>query len=207
MNKSKTEILSDMLFGDDFSDFIDRTGISSGQDSYGDYYIIFDTHEEMSEFIRLINEKTGSNFDNDYEVEREFDIEMVFSDEYTLCSDCHEVIRTSPTGYGWQPDFYMGDGFIVCNKCFNEHEDYQESYLLEKINNPMNAVNGLITEKQMEELGFEKLNGDSYESGLHSHQTDSPKEIFNELSDKHDEVVFYVDSVGQFDIDFSVWVR
>jgi hypothetical protein len=35
--------------------------------------------------------------------------------------------------------------------------DYQEDYLRDRINNPKNAINGLLSEEQLEELGFEKL--------------------------------------------------
>lgn len=73
-------------------------------------------------------------------VESVLGCEWGFSDEYTICNDCGNIICTSPDNYHWQPNFYVGDGLIVCNRCFNDNEYYQEEYLAAKINNPKQAV-------------------------------------------------------------------
>lgn len=131
--------------------------------------------------------------------------EWGFSDEYTTCSDCGNVIRTEPDSYHWQPDFYIGDGFIACNNCFNDEEDYQEAYIEDHINNPNKAVNGLMTEEQIEALGFEKLD-EEYQNGWYN-RNDDPKQIYDALSDRFSEILFFIDGVGQFHIDFGVFVR
>jgi hypothetical protein len=141
-------------------------------------------------------------------VESALGCEWGFSDEYTTCSDCENVIRTSPDSYSWQPDYFIGDGYIACNKCFNDNPDYQEAYIEEKINNPKNAINGLISEEQLEELGFVKFNAEeSYESGWYQGQTDDPQEIYEALRERFNEVVFFINGVGQFDTHFSAFVR
>lgn len=178
------------------------------EDEDGETYCIFDGWDDVKKFVEKAGEILGIEGDTkDCEIERELNVSFVFSDEYTTCTDCGKVIRTSPSGYSWQPDFYVGDGFIACNKCFNDTEDYQEAYIQEKINSPKNAINGLISDSQLEELGFVKINKDSYESGYHYGQTDDPEEIYEELSKYFDEVVFIIDDSGQFDISFSAWAR
>lgn len=138
-------------------------------------------------------------------VESALGCEWGFSDEYTTCDDCGNIIRTSPDSYHWQPDFYIGDGFIVCNRCFNDSEDYQEEYLADKINNPKQAVNGLMTEEQIEELGFKKLNSE-YEYGWYNVNHD-PEKIYEALSKDFEEILFYVNNVEQFRVNFIVFVR
>jgi hypothetical protein len=172
------------------------------EDHDGNYYAIVDSNSDEDKFEIFVKETV----EIEDSVERDLEIEIVYSDEYTTCSDCGHIIRTSPTHYGWQPDFYVGDGFIVCNECFIEN-GYAEDYIQEKINQPKNAINGLVTEVELQKMGFSKFNENSYESGYHYGQTDDPEKIYDELSDKYEEIVFFIDRAGQFDIHFSVWVR
>jgi hypothetical protein len=170
-------------------------------------YFIMDSWSEVDKLGEVVRQVLGIDKDEKIYIDELLGVEVVFSDEYTTCSDCHSVIRTSPDSYSWQPDFMWGDGYIACNKCFNDNEDYQEAYIEDKINDPKTAINGLITEAQMEELGFTKLNDASYENGYHRGQTDDPEAIYDSIKNDYDEVVFFIDRTGQFDIHFSVWVR
>lgn len=171
-------------------------------------YIIFHGWDEHKKFVKMCQEYMNDENLQDYDIEKEFDCELVFDDEYSTCDDCQHVIRTSADSYSWQPDFYVGDGFIVCGDCFRDETDYQEAYLKERTNNPKVAINGLMTEEHLEDLGFKKANIESFESGWHDYrQNDNPNEIYEKLENIFYEVVFMVDGVGQFDVNFSVWVR
>lgn len=138
-------------------------------------------------------------------VESALGCEWGFSDEYTTCCDCGNVIRTSPDSYGWQPDYYVGDGFIACKECFDNTPNYQEAYIEERINNPQNAVNGLLDKDQIEELGFVEVDED-FENGWYNRH-DNPQKIYDRLSENYEEVLFYVDGVGQFHVSFVAFVR
>jgi hypothetical protein len=174
------------------------------EDQDDNTYIIVDSHSDIDKLHAVVKEVLDIQEDKFY-VDEVLEVEIVFSDEYTTCSDCHKIIRTSPNSYHWQPDFYMGDGFIVCNKCFNEQEDYQEAYIEDKINDPKTAINGLVSEEQLEQLGFERIN-EEYESGWY-HKEDNPEEIYDKLSDKYEEIVFFINNVEQFRINFVTFVR
>ena len=128
-----------------------------------------------------------------------------FSDEYTTCNDCSNVIRTSPDCYQWQADFYLGDGFICCNECFNDNNEVQENYIEELVNNPKKA-NQLLSKEQLTNLGYTKLNKDQYQSGLHTSMDDSPQDIFDSLKNTYDNIIFMIDNVSQFYIEFDVYV-
>jgi hypothetical protein len=174
------------------------------EDQDDNTYIIVDSHSDIDKLHAVVKEVLDIQEEKFY-VDEVLEVEIVFSDEYTTCSDCHKIIRTSPNSYHWQPDFYMGDGFIVCNKCFNEQEDYQEAYIEDKINDPKTAINGLVSEEQLEQLGFERIN-EEYESGWY-HKEDNPEEIYDKLSDKYEEIVFFINNVEQFRINFVTFVR
>jgi hypothetical protein len=186
---------------------LDYIYVGEGFDHNGDHYLLFEDWDSQKKFVALAIETLGLDSDTaDYELEKELGAEFVFTDEYNTCDDCAAIVRTAPSSYHWQPDFYVGDGFLVCGECFRNETDYQEDYLRDRINNPKNAINGLLSEEQLEELGFEKLQG-NYESGWHPGQTDKPELIFDRIKDDYDEIVFLVDGVSQFYITFSVWVR
>jgi hypothetical protein len=186
---------------------LDNVYVNYGSDSRGDQYLLFEEWDGREKFVALAIKTLGLDSDtSDYELEQELEAEFVFTDEYNTCDDCYHVIRTSPDSYHWQPDFYVGDGFLVCGECFRKETDYQEDYLRDRINNPKNAINGLLSEDQLEELGFEKLQG-NYESGWHNGQTDDPVTIFDQIKDEFNEIVFLIDEVSQFYITFSVWAR
>lgn len=186
--------------------FWDDVYVDIGEDKDGNFYFVFDGWDDLGKFSKFAKEVLGLDDDvKEYDIEDELNASFVFSDEYTSCSDCSNIIRTSPNSYGWQPNFYVGDGFIACEKCFNNTEEYQESYISDKINNPTSAVNGLMTEEQIESLGFVKVDED-FQSGWYNRH-DNPKAIYDELSEKYDEVLFFIDGVGQFHVDFVAFIR
>jgi hypothetical protein len=40
-----------------------------------------------------------------------------WEDEWSSCSDCGNIVRTSPDSYAWKPYFEIGDGELVCRNC------------------------------------------------------------------------------------------
>src|SRR5690606_1381543 len=77
-------------------------------------YIIMDSWDDVNKLSDIVREVLDIQ-DEKFYLDDVLGVEVVFSDEYTTCSDCHSVIRTSPDSYSWQPDFMVGDGFIACN--------------------------------------------------------------------------------------------
>lgn len=182
----------------------DNIDFREGKDKDDNTFFIFDTSEDINAFNKIVKKVLDIKDDN-FWLDDILGIEIVYSDSYTTCEDCGNVIRTEPDSYHWQPDYFVGDGYIVCNACFNDNTDYQKEYVEEKINNPKNAINGLLTEEQIEGLGFTKLDNE-YENGWY-HVEDSPEEIYDRLKNHYDEVLFYINNVEQFRINFVVFVR
>ena len=76
-----------------------------------------------------------------------------FSDEYSVCEHCNKAFRTSPDSYSWVANYWIGDGFIICEDCVKE--DYAEEYLESLQNNPHTA-NTILSDVEMENAGYEK---------------------------------------------------
>lgn len=129
--------------------------------------------------------------------------EWGFGDEYTLCSDCYKVIRTSPTSYDWTPDYTLGDGYIICNECAKENK---EEYIQEYINNQQKAITWL-NEDEIIDMGFVQLNKEHYETGFHSHMDDSPAMEFQKFQDQYEEIVFTIYANSQFYTTWDIWGR
>jgi hypothetical protein len=120
-------------------------------------------------------------------------------DEWTTCSDCGKALRTVHNSYSWQPSGFLTDDGMYCLECI-DLPDYLET--LE--DNPRRALNDHINP---EDYGYVKLE-DGFESGMHPGQNANPKDIYKRLHDAgHKRLLFNVDSVGQFDITFSIWEK
>lgn len=124
-----------------------------------------------------------------------------YSDETFVCDGCGQLFRIDYYGY---QNFYMGDGFILCPDCMKEEP---ETYLETLINNYRNA-NTLLTETELEELGFEKI-GEEYENGWYG-RSDNPKEILDRIlaEEPYTEVIFDITKTyNPFATRFTTYIR
>ena len=126
-----------------------------------------------------------------------------FSDEYSVCECCNKAFRTSPDSYSWTQNYWLGDGFIICEDCVRE--EYSEDYLESLQNNPKTA-NTILSDSEMENAGYEKVNTDSYESGWYG-RCEYPEEILErEMESNPDyDYVFSICGSGQFHTEFDLW--
>ena len=128
-------------------------------------------------------------------------VELKWSDEWTECCDCFKAIRTSPDSYGWQRSYWSSDNGDVCHECVKKHPyDYLES--LEG-----NHRSAMTIDIDLAEHSYKLLESD-FENGFHPGQDADPKVIAKSLRALGVErFLFTLDSAGQFDISFSVWVH
>ncbi len=129
---------------------------------------------------------------------------LEWSDEWALCQECGNAVRTIQSFYGWTPYYHIfNDSELICGTCIKEDpSDYIEALL----NKPQKASTILLPET-LKDLGFALVNQDSYESGLHLHQTDDPKEILKKAQKNNPtrNYLFSIPSVSQFDIHFDLY--
>ena len=126
-----------------------------------------------------------------------------FSDEYAVCECCNKAFRTSPDSYSWTQNYWLGDGFIICEDCVRE--EYSEDYLESLQNNPKTA-NTILSDSEMENAGYEKVNTDSYESGWYGRCEDPEEILEREMESNPDyDYVFSICGSGQFHTEFDLW--
>lgn len=169
----------------------------------GEDFMIVDSWDDVIEIQKAL--------DPSFEPKDKYDTKVLddympwgFSDSYVVCDECGDVICTEPDSKHWKADFFVSDNGIVCGDCVREDpQDYIE-YL---VNNPNNA-NTILDPSNLEDEGFEKLDGDTYQSGYYG-RNDDPKSILKDLMNKYPqgEFIFNVIGVGQFAVDFDVYGR
>lgn len=127
--------------------------------------------------------------------------DLQWEDEWSACYDCQRLVRTSPDSYGYQPSYTIIDECeLVCHECIPENpSDYLES------------LEGEIKANTMERIypgshGYTLLQ--KFERGMHYGQDDDPEAIAKTLSQAgFERFIFNIDSTGQFDFRFSVWLH
>lgn len=128
-------------------------------------------------------------------------VELEWEDEWATCDGCGKAVRIKPNSYSWQAYYAVTDDGITCGDCIQEDPtDYLRS--LE------GRTDTCITiDLDLEEHGYVLLE-DDFEHGLHEGQDADPGLIAKALGDQGIErFLFVLDSTGQFDISFSVWVH
>lgn len=131
-----------------------------------------------------------------------YGVELEWSDEWTTCEDCGKLVRTQPDSYGWQRYWSELNGSTICGDCIKKDpSDYLES--LEGEPNKAITITGIDPEKH----GYVKILG-NLENGWHGGQDDDPRKVAESLRAKGvSNFLFVIDSVGQFDLKFSVFVH
>lgn len=129
-------------------------------------------------------------------------VELEWSDEWDTCNECSKLFRTSPDSYGWQRSFAEVDGSILCVECLaDDPAEYLRS--LEGETKRCNSIKAINPAKH----GY-VLVEDSFENGFHPGQDADPKVIGKALGAQGIErFLFNLDSTGQFDVRFSVYVH
>lgn len=129
------------------------------------------------------------------------DLDWGFSDEYDVCCNCSNVVRTSPNSYSWTAPLFLDCEGYACDDCVATG-DYND-YVLEEYKNEQKSIPDQFS---MEDLGLVKINAESYQNGLHYGMDDSPKPILEKLNAESIDVWFKV-YPSQFNVDFDVYVK
>lgn len=128
-----------------------------------------------------------------------------WSDEWSIC-ECGKAIRTEADSYSWTPSYaIIGECSIVCHECL---ADDPNALIEEYLNDSDKALTPeLFDAIDLRSAGFEPYNDDAYENGFFPGQNDTPADIVKNLPPNVGDWIFVIDSVRQFDMRFSLWVR
>jgi hypothetical protein len=128
-------------------------------------------------------------------------VELEWSDEWTTCNQCGRAVRTKPDSYSWQPSYSSTDDGITCHECVEEDPT---DYLQSLEGDDRRCVTLSL---DLEAHGY-RLLADDFENGFYGGQADRPELIAEALREQGVErFIFKLDSTGQFDMSFSVWVH
>ena len=134
------------------------------------------------------------------EVLEKMSVEIEWDDEWVACCECNGLLRTSPDSYSWKPSYVQTDDGIACENCLDG-----EDHLNNLEGNCGNA--NTISSINPEDHNYQKVDYD-FESGFHWGQDADPKLIGKALEEQGIyRYLFQIDSQGQFDTRFSVWIH
>lgn len=132
---------------------------------------------------------------------------LEWSDEWIISYENNsKAYRQSPDCYSWKPYFVLTEDCDVIGGDEIESGDQAEWYINKYLLNDPTHCN--VFHIDLASFGFRQFNG-IFETGWHPGQNDKPQDVFRriqrELPD-HD-IIFSLDSVGQFDAHWTAWVR
>jgi hypothetical protein len=130
-------------------------------------------------------------------------IRIEFYDEVVGCCECYNQIYTTPTSAFWHQDWWTTEYGYVCNTCVKEK--LAEEYLEHLTNNPKNA-NTILSHDELKHFEWERLEYE-YTVGMNYGYSDNPKDLFEHLEDKYENIIFSITSTTPFDTSFSVYVK
>ena len=133
-----------------------------------------------------------------------------FDDQYTHCSGCNGLICTTPMYYGDTGRYQYIECDILCKNCILEDP---EEIIENCLNDSNKAIPDYLTD-YIKDQGFVCFSNDDnycpiYETGFHIGQNDNPKDIEKKIKElKHNyDYLFMINSVGQFDVQWSVFIK
>ena len=131
-------------------------------------------------------------------------IECEWNDEWICCDDCGKLVRTEGDSYSWKKSFHTdSDGNNMCVECIVDNAVIY-LYDLEDRFDIANTIDSI----DPAEHEYVKVNEQSFAQGWYPGQNDLPGKIAKELRAKGiHRYLFNIDSVGQFDMHFSVYVH
>lgn len=128
-------------------------------------------------------------------------VSLEWEDEWTLCADCYRAVRTQADSYSWTRSYTDTDDGPVCEDCTLKDP---AGYLASLEGNHRTAITLAVNP---EHHGY-KLLADDFQNGLYGGQSADPARIAKHLeSCGIYRYIFRIDSVGQFDLSFSVFVH
>lgn len=150
----------------------------------------------------------------------ENDCETGFTDEWDECQVCYRGIYTTPRNYGHEPNWVLEEYGLTCQDCWLENPQTEE-FINCGMNRPKAIYPWML--ETFKKMGFQCLGEDDdscqvFESGWHLGQNDTPAGALEQLLEafpgfNHEipgdrlEYLFLINSIGQFDVDWSIWYR
>ncbi len=60
-------------------------------------------------------------------------VDIEWADEWSCCSECGRLVRTSPTDWHWTPSYEVGDGELLCLDCAPQANPEQIEHMADEL--------------------------------------------------------------------------
>lgn len=141
--------------------------------------------------------------------------EVEWYDNYGTCCECYKAVQTEPDSYSWTPPYVFGDNGYLCAGCALDDVESALEYG-GYLNDDSKAVT-FCDGDALEAIGFTRWAGTNgadgageYAHGWYPGQSDTPADVDAAIREAHGygvDVVFVIDSTGQFDLHFGAYYR
>ena len=139
-------------------------------------------------------------------------VDIHWDDEIIRCGCCDGAILTNPCYYGDLPDYVILDWETICKDCILDDESMHYDVIDYYKNQTNKAIMAWFYDV-IEKHGYICYSPDEYcqifETGFHAGQNDDPKTIAKDIQANLPgyDFIFKIDSVGQFAINWSVFIK
>jgi len=125
-----------------------------------------------------------------------------WEDEWDVCTCCRKLVRRSGDSYSWKRFSWNSENGVICGECVQADPlEYLES--IENNHNTAITIEGV----DPTEHGYVRVE-EQFENGLYGGQSASPELIAKALREQGiTRFLFIIDSIGQFDVNFSVYIH
>jgi hypothetical protein len=125
--------------------------------------------------------------------ENKIDIDLLYSDEYTTCQECNEIMEYCKMKF-------LQNDFFVCDNCIKEN--YTSDYI-DTIENDYKKCNMILSINELEKIGYILIE-ENFENGFYG-VNDEPKKIFEKYENDYKSLIFHIDSKNPFAVYFSLY--
>ena len=149
-------------------------------------------------------------------IENKLEHTTLWIDEYTTCIECYNFMRIVHDSYSWQLNGMITEYGYVCRKCIEK----DINYLIEEYKNTNNKAIPDWSIELVKNEGYICLDDNEnesckiFENGWYEGQNDHPDDIIKSIEDNLGEHInnkydylFAINSVGQFDIHYSLFLK
>lgn len=210
--KDWAEIINEFLNGKEYdvwmTTYDDEPFLIIDASRYGDRFIEhFNEWFKGTDYYKQLEEDTIIR-DYDTFFLDALNVNYGYSDEYTMCFECGNAIRTGDNA----DNYWLMDGSILCEKCTRENaEGYIEEYLVYNYETGIPKegfhINKIFSETELESFGFKKYSKE-YEVGFYG-TYDDPHKILTEYVNANRDTDYIINliSANPFATYYQIWKR
>jgi hypothetical protein len=175
---------------------------------FGNYW-----HRKGSKWDRILSAKSNrcpSWFDSHPRIFAQLEaqgVDLPWCDEWMEIGD--KAYRSTHDSYGWQPSWFWAAGWDEPATLADVEECGLDLLTSSFVNNPRTAINLRgFNPTVLLDAGWKQVNG-VFQNGWHPGQDDDPATLTEawRKANPDDDILFVIDGVGQFDIDFLMFVK